>query len=158
MAIEKRELRDALGKFATGVCIVTAISKQGEAIGMTINSFSSVSLEPPLVLWSIQYTSECFETFNAAEKFAVNILAIEQEELSNAYARKGGHGLVESHYRVGKTGSPILRDVLASFECRQWARYPGGDHLIIVGEVLELVVRPSGRPLLFHTGKYGQIH
>lgn len=158
MTIDKRKLRDAMGSFATGICVVTALSEQGVPMGMTINSFSSVSLEPPLVLWSIQYTSDCFDVFNATDKFAINILSVEQQALSDKYSRKGEHGLVPSHYSLGNTGSPLLRDALANFECRVWARYPGGDHLIVVGEVLGVMARPTGRPLLFHRGRYAQIH
>jgi flavin reductase (DIM6/NTAB) family NADH-FMN oxidoreductase RutF len=158
MTIDKRKLRDAFGGFATGVCIVTVAPAYGVPIGMTINSFSSVSLEPPLVLWSIQYTSECFDIFNAADKFAINVLSAEQETHSNFYSKKGQHALFTEHYRPGRTGSPVFRDALANFECRVWARYAGGDHLIIVGEVLEVTTRPSGRPLLFYKGKYGHIH
>lgn len=155
--IDTRKFRDALGHFATGVCLATATPARSAPVGMTINSFASVSLEPPLVLWSIQYTSECFDIFNGAEKFALNILALEQQELSASYARKGEHALLASHYSLGRTGSPIIRNALACFECRTWARYAGGDHLIIVGEVLELTTR-AGRPLLFHKGKYAQMH
>ncbi len=158
MTIDKRKLRDAMGSFATGVCVVTVAPERSAPIGMTINSFSSVSLEPPLVLWSIQYTSECFGAFNVADKFAINILSAEQQEHSNKYARKGEHELDAQHYCVGRTGNPLLRDALACFECRVWARYPGGDHLILVGEVLELTTRPTGRPLLFHKGRYAKIH
>jgi len=158
MTIDKRKLRDAMGSFATGVCVVTTVSKPGVPMGMTINSFSSVSLEPPLVLWSIQYTSDCFDVFNLAERFAINILSNHQQAHSNQYSKKGEHELEAAHYRHGRTGSPLLRDALANFECRVWARYPGGDHLIIVGEVLEVTTRPTGQPLLFHKGKYAQIH
>lgn len=156
--IDKKKFRDALGNFATGVCVVTVAPEQGRPIGMTINSFSSVSLEPPLVLWSIQNNSECFDIFNAADKFALNVLSTEQEGHSGFYAKKGEHTLDASHYCLGRTGSPVFRNALASFECRVWARYPGGDHQIIVGEVLEFSTHPSGRPLLFYKGKYAQIH
>lgn len=158
MTIDKRKLRDAMGSFATGVCVATVTLDRNTAIGMTINSFSSVSLEPPLILWSIQYTSECFDAFNASDKFAINILATEHEAHSNVYSRKGSHALDASHYSLGRTGSPVLRGSLATFECRVWARYPGGDHLILVGEVLDLTTRPHGRPLLFHKGKYARMH
>lgn len=155
--LDTRKFRDALGHFATGVCVATVAPAHGAPIGMTINSFSAVSLEPPLILWSIQYTSECFEAFDAADKFAINILAIEQETHSTLYSKKGGHTLIASDYFIGRTGSPVLRDALTNFECRVWARYPGGDHLIVVGEVMEFAIRPSGRPLLFHKGRYAQI-
>lgn len=158
MPLDNKKFREALGSFATGVCIVTIAPEQGVPIGMTINSFSSVSLEPPLVLWSIQNNSECFDTFNAVNKFAINILPLEHQGHSNLYARRGEHALEVSHYRLGCTGSPLLRDALTTFECRVWARYPGGDHQIIVGEVLEFATRPTGKPLLFYKGKYAQLH
>ncbi len=158
MAFDKRKFRDALGNFATGVCVVTVAPARGEAIGMTINSFSAVSLEPPLVLWSVQNNSECFDVFNTADKFAINVLSDEQAGHSSIYAKKGEHALFVSHFCLGRTGSPILRDALTSFECRVWARYPGGDHLIIIGEVLEFTTRPTGRPLLFYKGKYAEVH
>lgn len=157
MTIDTRKFRDALGNFATGICVVTVAREQDAPIGMTINSFSSVSLEPPLVLWSIQYTSECFEIFNAAERFAINILSSDQQEYSTIYSKKGEHALVPSHYCLGRTGSPIIRNALTSFECRTWARYAGGDHLIIIGEVLDLTAHSTERPLLFYRGKYAQI-
>ena len=155
--MDKRKFRDALGSFATGVCVVTVVPAQGAPIGMTVNSFASVSLEPPLVLWSIQYTSECFEVFNAAERFAINVLSTEQEGHSNVYSKRGEHTLDAGHFTLGRTGSPILRESLTCFECRMWARYAGGDHLIIVGEVLDFTTRPTGQPLLFHKGRYAHI-
>lgn len=155
--IDSRELRNALGNFATGVCIVTAALEVSPPIGMTINSFSSLSLEPPLISWSIQHNSECFEIFNAADKFAINILAATQQDLSREYSRKGRHELKAEHFCRGSSGAPLLRDALTTFECRLWARYPGGDHLILVGEVLEFVARPTGRALGFYRGTYTEI-
>ncbi len=158
MTIDTKKFRDALGHFATGICVATVASEREAPIGMTINSFSSVSLEPPLVLWSIQYNSECFASFEAVDKFALNVLSSEQEALSKAYSKKGEHELASAHYHLGRTGSPLIRDAMACFECRVWARYPGGDHLIIVGEVLEFTTRATRKPLLFYKGKYAQLH
>lgn len=158
MTIDTKKFRDALGHFATGVCVITTTPAQGVPIGMTINSFTSVSLEPALVLWSIQNNSECFDVFSRADKFAINVLSRQQEAHSRFYAKKGRHELDASHYCLGRTGSPILREALTRLECRTWARYPGGDHLILVGEVLEFSARPSGQPLLFHKGQYAEIH
>lgn len=155
--MDKRAFRDALGNFATGVCVVTVAPEQGAAIGMTINSFSSVSLDPPLVLWSIQNSSECFDTFSAVDTFAINILSSDQEDFSTRYAMKGDHDLCASHFSPGRTGTPLIKGALTSFECRVWARYPGGDHQIIVGEVLEVNSGQEGSPLLFHQGKYAQV-
>lgn len=157
MMMDQRAFRDALGSFATGVCIVTAVPAEGAPIGMTINSFSSVSLEPPLVLWSIQNVSECFDVFGTTDRFAINVLSGEQEGVSNRYAKKGDHELAEEHYSAGRTGSPLLEGALTSFECKVWARYPGGDHMIIIGEVVDVHAGQPGRPLLFHQGKYAAI-
>ncbi|WP_317931861.1 flavin reductase family protein [Halioxenophilus sp. WMMB6] len=155
--LNTKEFRDALGCFATGVCVVTTTLEDGTAIGMTINSFSSVSLEPALVLWSIQLSSECYETFNQCDKFAINILSAPQQSLSNLYAKKGGHLLETGQFTLGSSGSPLLEDVMATFECRTWAKYPGGDHTIIIGEVDNFVVGDTSSPLLFYKGKYGQL-
>jgi flavin reductase (DIM6/NTAB) family NADH-FMN oxidoreductase RutF len=157
MSFEPREFRDALGSFATGVCVITANPEGQAPFGMTVNSFASVSLDPPLVLWSLQNNSECYQAFEKADKFAVNILAQDQQDKSNAYAKKGDHALAADDFRLGKTGTPILRGAVTSFECRVWARYPGGDHVILVGEVLEMESNANKAPLLFHAGKYGAI-
>ena len=157
MSLDGREFRNALGSFPTGVCIITTAPDGEEPFGMTVNSFASVSLDPPLVLWSLQNNSECYTSFEKADKYCVNILSSDQENLSNLYAKKGNHTLAKDHYRIGKTGNPVLRNAIASFECRIWARYPGGDHIILVGEVLEMDVRPTGKPLLFHAGQYAEV-
>lgn len=156
-AVDIKQFRNALGNFATGVCVVTVVTEAGASIGMTINSFASISLEPPLVSWSIQHNSECFDHFNNANNFAINILAIDQQELSREYSRKGQHELKADHFYQGLTGLPLLRGALTTFECRLWARYPGGDHLILVGEVLEFAARPAGRALGFYKGMYTEI-
>jgi flavin reductase (DIM6/NTAB) family NADH-FMN oxidoreductase RutF len=157
MSFDSREYRDALGHFATGICIVTAAPEDEQPFGMTVNSFSSVSLDPPLILWSLQNNSECFASFEKSNTFGVNILASDQQPLSDFYAQKGDHNLEQDHYRLGKTGCPVLRGVLTSLECRIWARYPGGDHTILVGEVIAMEAQPDGQPLIFHKGQYGQI-
>ncbi len=157
MSLDPRELRNALGRFATGVCVITAAPEGQQPFGMTVNSFSSVSLDPPLVLWSLQNNSECFAAFEATNHWTVNVLAEDQLALSNQYARKGEHTLEADHYRIGSSGAPVLRGALTSFECRTWQRYEGGDHLILVGEVLAMDTLPSGKPLLFYSGRYGEL-
>jgi flavin reductase (DIM6/NTAB) family NADH-FMN oxidoreductase RutF len=157
MSFESRDFRDALGSFATGVCVITANPDGYEPFGMTVNSFASVSLDPALVLWSLQNNSECLPAFEKADSFAVNILTTEQQDLSNYYAKKGDHSLVKDSYRLGKTGLPVLRGALTTFECKVWARYPGGDHVILVGQVKEMSTNPNGKPLLFHSGRYAEI-
>ena len=157
MNLDARELRNALGQFATGVCVISTVNKDGQAVGMTANSFSSVSLDPPLVLWSLQNGSDIYDTFANPDSFSINVLALEQQDLSNLYAKKGDHSMPEEHYSLGRNGAPMLRDALVSFECDLHATHEGGDHLIIVGRVLDVVSRPTGKPLLFHGGSYGEL-
>jgi flavin reductase (DIM6/NTAB) family NADH-FMN oxidoreductase RutF len=158
MSFDGRELRNALGRFATGVCVVTTVSNTQQALGMTANSFSSVSLDPPLVLWSLQNNSDVYEVFARQRHFAINILSTEQQAHSNEYAKKGQHELLPAHYRLGRYGAPIIRDALASFECDLHATHDGGDHLIIVGRVRAMHQRPGGEPLLFYCGGYRELH
>jgi len=125
---------------------------------MTANSFSSVSLEPPLVLWCLQNGSDIYDTFAGPQSFAINVLASDQLELSNLYAKKGDHLMAPEHYRLGVNGAPVVRDALVSFECDLHATHEGGDHLIIVGSVQNLESRPTGDPLLFYSGGYRELH
>lgn len=157
MGLDGQEFRSALGTFATGVCVITAMSENDEPFGMTVNSFSSVSLDPPLVLWSLQNDSDCFPAFELAEKYAVNILAADQQELSTLYAQKGNHGLQPQHYQMGEYGLPIMAGVVSSFECSVWARYAGGDHTIMIGEVKFIGSDSSKQPLVFNAGQYREL-
>jgi len=157
MKIDGRELRNALGRFTTGVCVITTVTASGEALGLTANSFASVSLDPPLVLWSLQNNSDVYAAFSSPRYFAINVLAAEHLEHSNRYARKGEHLLAEAHYSPGKHGAPIFLDALASFECELHAVHQGGDHLIIVGRVRDMKCRPDGDPLLFYSGVYREL-
>ena len=158
MSDEARLLRDALGRFATGVCLITTVTSDRRAMALTANSFTSVSLDPPLVLWNLQNNSDIYGVFADARHYAINVLAGEQLEHSNRYARKGQHQLDPDHYRQGKYGAPVIRDALVSFECDLEASYPGGDHLIIVGRVRHTTSRPTGKPLLFYGGGYCELH
>lgn len=151
------EFRSALGQFATGVCVITAKAKDGTPFGMTVNSFASVSLEPPLVLWSLRNDSECYADFDAARHYTVNILAADQIALSNQYSKKNAHQLNNEHYRIGKSGAPVLRGALTSFECERWQCFDGGDHIILVGRVIEIGKTTTGHPLVFHAGKYREL-
>jgi flavin reductase (DIM6/NTAB) family NADH-FMN oxidoreductase RutF len=142
-----------MGCFATGVAVVTAVDKSGTKVGMTINSFNSVSLEPPLVLWSIANDSQSFETFVETEHFAVNVLAIHQQNICEQFAARGANkfnGLVCSE---GIAGVPILPTYSAVFECRAEHRYDVGDHAILVGRVLRFEDRKTD-PLIFYRGRY----
>lgn len=158
MKIDTRELRDTLGQFATGVCLVTVKTEDGRPLALTINSFASVSLDPALVLWSLQCDSDTYSEFAQAPEYAINVLSGEQEAHSNRYAMKGGHALDPTHYTVGANGAPIITDALAVFECSREAVHPGGDHVIIVGEVTRFWRAEAGAPLLFFGGAYRQLH
>lgn len=144
--------RRCLGQFGTGVTVITA-AHDGEIVGMTANSFSSVSLDPPLVLWSAKRTSQSFPIFKAATHFAVNVLSSDQIVLSNHFGRSGGDKFSDVSWQRGIGGAPLLDGTLCSFECRKAAEYPGGDHLIMLGEV-ERFVRHDHSPLLFAQGRY----
>jgi flavin reductase (DIM6/NTAB) family NADH-FMN oxidoreductase RutF len=154
---DARAFRDALGCFATGVTLVTTVDRQGRAIAVTVNSFSSVSLEPPLVLFSLARTAGNFEDFVSAEHFAINVLAQEQQPLSSNYARSGEALLQPDAHVLGRHGGPLIGGALAHFECRRHAVYDGGDHVILLGEVKSIALRDGGRPLLYFRGRYGEI-
>lgn len=157
MNFSSREFRDALGCFATGVCVVTAKPDGGEAFGMTINSFASVSLDPPLILWSLQNNSDMYEAFESCTRWAVNILRSDQQGISIQYAKKGDHLLEPTHYRMSPAGIPVMPNTLVSLECELEARYPGGDHAILVARVLEMSHRAGGKPLVFCSGAYREL-
>ena len=157
MTIDGRELRNALGRFTTGVCVITTVTENGEALGLTANSFASVSLDPPLVLWSLQNNSDVYAAFSSPRYYAINVLADQQLAHSNQYATKCCHVLSKEHYSAGECGAPIIKDCLVSFECELHAVHEGGDHLIIVGRVKAMQSREDGDPLLFYSGAYRQL-
>ena len=157
MTLDNRLFRDSMGRFATGITVMTTRGEGVAPMGMTVNSFASLSLDPPLVMWSIQRQSDCLEAFDNSPGFAANILDSDQESLSRRFARQGEHALRQGEYRIGRSGQPVLKGCLASFECRLWRRYDGGDHIIIIGHVLEMEARPTGKPLLFYSGQYREI-
>jgi len=157
MSFTTREFRDALGTFATGVCVISANPEGWEPFGMTVNSFASVSLDPPLVLWSLQNDSDMYEAFEKTERYCVNILRSDQQDMSNQYAKKGDHLLSSDHFEIGDSGAPVMPETLVSMECELEARHPGGDHIILVGRVLELTQRNNGEPLLFCSGAYREL-
>lgn len=142
-----------MGCFATGVAVVTAVDKSGEKLGITINSFNSVSLEPPLVLWSIANDSQSFEAFVEAENFAVNVLAVHQQNICERFAARGTDKFNGLECSEGIAGVPILPIFSAVFECRAEHRYDGGDHVILVGRVLRFEDRNTD-PLIFYRGHY----
>ncbi len=148
--------RQALGSFTTGVTVVTAVGLKGEDIGLTANSFNSVSLDPPMILWSLAKSALSLEAFKAAQYFAVHILASSQEELSGRFARRGEDKFFGLDLQRGRAGVPLLDGCAARFFCRTAFQYEGGDHIIFVGEVVEFDHKGLD-PLLFHSGQYGQL-
>lgn len=158
MSFDRLDFRNALGRFATGICVITANPKNFEPFGMTINSFASVSLDPPLILWSLQKDSDCVPAFEATEQFAVNVLTQDQLLISQHYARRGHHTLDPEHVYEGSTGLPLLKDSLVNFECEIWQRYEGGDHVILVGKVLTIKAGAvDAQPLVFFSGAYQEL-
>ena len=152
-----RELRNALGCYPTGVTIVTAPDGKGGLVGMTANSFSSVSLEPPLVLWSCALTAKSLEAFKEAGYFGVNVLAQAQLEMSKHFAISQENKFEGIDFEIGEGGVALFPGSAARFECRTVASHEGGDHRIFVGEVLSFEYRPDVEPLVFTHGRYAEI-
>ncbi|MGY3364249.1 flavin reductase (DIM6/NTAB) family NADH-FMN oxidoreductase RutF/DNA-binding MarR family transcriptional regulator [Bradyrhizobium sp. GM2.4] len=144
--------RRALGHFSTGVTIITAES-DGVRAGITANSFNSVSLDPPLVLWSVKKTSTSWPIFAAARSFAINVLASDQAQLASQFAKSGTDKFKDVDWKPGAAGAPLLAGVTAQFECTRRVEYEGGDHLIVVGEV-SYFARYERRPLVFTQGRF----
>lgn len=154
----KFEFRTALGMFATGVTIVTARTADGTLVGLTANSFNSVSLEPPLVLWSLSRTAASMPAFQAGSHYAINILGADQQALALRFAAKGLDRFADVEFIEGVGGAPLLAGAAASFECFNRSRYDEGDHVIFVGEVERCTHRAGASPLLYHGSKFYTEH
>jgi 3-hydroxy-9,10-secoandrosta-1,3,5(10)-triene-9,17-dione monooxygenase reductase component len=146
--------RTVLGHFATGVVLITA--QDGEPVGMACNSFTSVSLEPPLVLFCAAKSSSTWPRIERAGKWAANILAEDGEEVCRLFAQKGADRFAHVAFTIGRSGAPILDRALAFVDCETVAEHDAGDHVIVVGAVLELGYASEGKPLLFYRGGYGR--
>ncbi|RYX95454.1 MAG: flavin reductase [Comamonadaceae bacterium] len=153
-AFSGAEFRSALGMFATGVTIVTARSAHGELMGLTANSFNSVSLAPPLVLWSLARAAGSLPHFTTGSHYAINILAADQRGLAERFALKGADRWSGVEFTEGSGGAPLLKGAAATFECFNRSRYEEGDHVIFVGEVERCMHRAGATPLLFHGGRF----
>lgn len=149
-----QEFRAALGMFATGVTIVTARTAEGQVVGLTANSFNSVSLTPPLVLWSLSRAAASLAAFSTGSHYAINILAADQKLLAERFAVKGGERWSGVDFTRGCGDAPLLAGAAATFECYNRSRYEEGDHVIFVGEVERCTWRPDAAPLLFHGGRF----
>lgn len=148
------DFRAALGMFATGVTIVTACGADGAPVGLTANSFNSVSLDPPLVLWSLARSAGSMSAFQRGSHYAINILTAEQHTLAERFASQSTDRFVDLPFRTGAGGAPVLEGAAAVFECYNRSRYEEGDHVIFVGEVERCTWRAAAQPLIFHGGRY----
>ena len=148
------DFRGALGMFATGVTIVTAQDANGQLVGLTANSFNSVSLSPPLVLWSLAKTAGSMPVFARGSHYAIHILAAEQKALAERFAAKHVNRFEGVSWQPGMAGAPILEGCAAVFECFNRSQYEEGDHVIFVGEVEHCTRRAEVSPLIFHGGRF----
>lgn len=151
--IDSKTLRKTLGAFTTGVTVITTLGEDGKRYGVTANSFSSVSLDPPLILWSQSVASRSHPAFRDTERFVVNILAADQSHVSDRFARSGDDKFEGVDIDDGLGGLPIIRGAAAFLECRKMATYPGGDHVVFLGQV-ENLFRADRAPLAFCDGRY----
>lgn len=150
---DPRALRAALGRFATGVTIVTCVDAGGRRVGLTANSFNALSLDPPLVLWSLRRGSPSLPAFEQATRFAVNVLAEAQVELSRRFASASPDKFAEGAWSAGEGGAPVLAGATAVFECERQSTQPAGDHVLFIGRVTRMAGM-SLPPLVFHGGHY----
>ena len=150
----QRDLRMALGRFPTGVAVITALDANGLAIGLTVSSFNTVSLEPPLVVWSLQLSSRHLQTFETTHCYAINILSQAQSEVSNLFASSLDTPFEAVSWAPGLSGVPLLAGCCAWFEVDNFQQLDGGDHRLYLGKVRRFAADPSPVPLVFHDGDY----
>jgi flavin reductase (DIM6/NTAB) family NADH-FMN oxidoreductase RutF len=155
MTVEPLQFRQALSKFASGVTVVSTVTPEGQPIGVTVSAFSSVSLAPPLVLICLDHATSQLRAYTEGPHFCVNILAAEQQEISNIFAFPGPRPPFDAiDYESGALGVPVIGNTLASLECRVEAVYPGGDHEIVVGAVAHATWNDDLEPLIYAVGRY----
>ncbi|MCL2524980.1 MAG: flavin reductase family protein [Betaproteobacteria bacterium] len=155
--LDTRPLRNALGRFATGVAIVTALDPDGQPLGLTINSFAAVSLDPALVLWCLDNASRNLDAFRRASHHTIHILAADQRDLSNRFATWQGERFADLSWQPGLGGAPLFPGCCATFEVVNETAHVGGDHTIFVGRVKRFAENADLAPLLFHAGQYRQL-
>lgn len=153
---EAKELRQVFSQFPTGVTVITTRTLEGEPIGVTASSFNTVSVDPALILWSIDKGSYSLEAFKSCNHFCINILSDQQISISNRFAGRGKDKFNGISYENGLDNCPLLPDALAQIQCKIWNIYEGGDHLIVVGEVVDYKITNNARPLVFSQGSYSQ--
>ena len=151
---DARDFRRSLSQFPTGVTVITTLDEDGNPVGVTASSFNTVSIEPALVLWSIDKGAHSLKAFQEGKNFVVNVLGRDQVATSNNFASRGEDKFANAQYHAGIGGCPVLDDYAAQFECETWAVYEGGDHLILVGEVKDYRYQDNVEPLVFARGSY----
>ncbi|MCZ8281426.1 MAG: flavin reductase family protein [Aquidulcibacter sp.] len=154
MTFDLKDYRSALGSFATGVTIVTALDSNGNGHGLTVNSFTSVSLEPPLVLWCLGNKSDSYDLFSKCDAYAINILADSQGEMAMRFAGQGDQKLAAGEYAALETGSPVLSGTIAVFDTKVVQRFEAGDHLVLIGQTMAYQ-RHEGQGLAYFRGQFG---
>jgi flavin reductase (DIM6/NTAB) family NADH-FMN oxidoreductase RutF len=157
MTFDQRSFRTALSHFATGVVVVTASGQDGTAVGITVTSFNAVSLEPPLVLFSVARTALSLPVLQSADAYGISVLRQDQVDLSDRFARATSNKWQGVDVKAGKTGCPLIAPSLAHFECLPFNIYDGGDHAIFLGKVIDFEIDSSAAPLLFFRGKYNAL-
>ena len=156
-AFTDRQFRDALSQFATGVSVICAPGPHGRFVGLTANSFNSVSLDPPLVVWSLNRRSTSLAAFEKTEHYAINVLAHDQTDLARRFSRPHADRFEGVEFRLGAAGAPLIGGCIAWFECRHHAQHRAGDHVLFIGEVTTCG-RKNGAGLVFHHGRFGSTH
>lgn len=158
MSIDQREFRNAVGCFATGVTVITTLDSNGDKVGITANSFSSLSLDPPLILFCIDSKINSFDAFENCANFIVNVLHEEQQDISNNFARSSDEKWDGISHEFGQNGCPSFENSIAVLECKKHAIHEGGDHLIMVGEVTHIKYDAgNNHPLLYYKGSYSSV-
>jgi len=157
MSFDLNMFRNTLGLFVTGVTIITTRDQEGDPVGITANSFNSVSLDPPLILWSVGQNARSLEAFRAATSFAVHILRDDQAELSQRFATSGTDKFSGLALDPGLGNAPLLPDCAARLECSLHAKYPAGDHVLFIAKVEQLSSDPTAMPLVYHGGRYAAL-
>lgn len=155
MSIDIKQFKKTLSLFPTGICVITCNDNNGKPLGITVNSFNSVSLNPPLILWSINKDTHSADVFTHAENFAVNILADDQAAISNQFASNVPDRFVGIDFKKGIADVPVLDGAVAHLQCKKWQVYDGGDHDIIIGEVIDSFTDESKNSLVYYKGNYG---
>lgn len=158
MSLDPRLFRSACGRFATGVVVATCKAKSGEPAGVTVNSFTSVSLDPPLILFCLDHGAYSVKVFADVQSFAINMLSGSQQDISHVFATSVADRFDGVSFAEGHGGAPLLHGALCHLECEVEHRYPGGDHEIIVGRVINVTIADStDRPLIYYKGEYGAL-